>query len=365
MSRIGDAAVPAFRSALERRTEDAGEIVPLLEAQGWRPGSGREKTLAAVFGSREAKGYQPLEELKSPDAATMIELVEQRIQAPMVIRALGRLGDAGAVEVLRSCVADAELRTVAVGALGAIDHVRSATVLAGLAGDDDPEMRTAACRALGHQSSDAACDALRGAVLDPVPAVRIAAIESLGRMGRGDAAPLILEQATAGDERIRWAAAWALHAMQASEAGRVLDDLLAGASPALRDEMADTLVQWNDPRGVAMLADRVSRQETGAALRTLDLLERIGDERAVGPLVRVARGGQIAWSAVQTLTAIVARSADRVGVTELDELAALSGVIQPGDPDPDAPYSSQQPQEVDCSMLNAAARAELARRGGI
>jgi HEAT repeat protein len=363
LSTLRQTTLPVLQTALDRADVEPAVVLEVLEDLGWTPRGKRERRLATLYGRPSAS--TPLDRVTSSlDVPVLLGALRRRHRPAEVARALGRSGDASAVEALVACLGDARLRLDVIAALGGIKGPRSRAALLDLVGDVNPGTRAAVCLSLGQVGGKGVLPTLVAALADGTPEVRAAAIRGVGLLGDPSAADAIRATAVDADDGVRWAAAQTLRRLGSAEADPLVDELLRSADPKLRDEIVDALAEAGDSRAIVPLADRVrdhAREDTAAAFRALETLDRLGDERAI-PILARDRGTAVAFNRVQTLGRILERCTQQATDQDLAMLATLDGIMQDGDRDPDAPLDWQRAYEVDCAPIRTVAQAEIARR---
>lgn len=161
-----------------------------------------------------------------------------------------------------------------------------------------PSVRRDAAIALGRLGDPVAVPPLLVALRDPDPAVRHASAWSLGLLHDAQSLePLIGVLAYDEDAAVREAAAAALHAL-GSPAAAALAVALDAPDPCVRQASADVLARMGDPRALDPLiaalraGSTFSARDLGcAAARALGFL---GDPRAVGALIDVLTTSDVA-----------------------------------------------------------------------
>ena len=200
--------------------------------------------------------------------------------------ALGRLGDPRAVRPLVVALGDAPVRPTAVEALVAIGSVAGESLVAAL-GNQDPKVRKAAVMALGRIGDARAVEAVVAALEDQDGEVQWAAIESLGQLGdyratepliamlndRGLHAAAVAALGAIGDPRAvepliadldylfqGWSVASALEAIGEPSVTSLIA-VLRSHSVSARQEASVTLGRIGDPRAVEPLLDAVQDKD--------------------------------------------------------------------------------------------------------
>ena len=244
----------------------------------WQTKSGnpavRARAAAALGASRRPSAVEPLIALAAdPDPAVRRSAVE----------ALGRLGDARAVDAL-------------------------ARQLQGAAGPRDEaavSVRVAAAHALG-QIGAAALPALAAVLHDRNQRVREAAVDALGAIGGPSAVPALA--AALGDDRsqLRQAAAKALAAIGGDDARTALLPALCHKDPATRVTAVQALGRLGDTRSVGALASALSDREKAVREGAIAALGQLGSSDAAEALLAAYEGADrdVRHAAAEVLRAL-------------------------------------------------------------
>jgi HEAT repeat protein len=189
--------------------------------------------------------------------------------------ALARLGDRRAFEPLLRLIGDRDLsvRQAAIGALNSIGHPDMSARMRTLLGDGDPRVRESAVKIAGYFGYASCADALLDRCRDTDETVRAAALEHVAYLDDERAVPMLIAALANDTPRARAAAAQAL----AHAAGAATLDALRRA---LGDP--DPWVRYFSVTSLGRLTDRPS----------LPRLEQIAAEDAA-PQVRIAAIGAI------------------------------------------------------------------------
>jgi len=330
-ARLRDEHPDVRQEAAAALTRLEGAAQALLSALRDREPRARQSAAISLARMREERAVRPLLGLLAdPDA-------EVRRSAGAALAMLGPAAGPSLVGALGD--ADPRLRRAAAEVLGVMAHAPAIEPLARLLDDAQPEVRAAAQSAL-HQMSlrflgdlrlpgegrrRAAVEALAriGPPIVPVlldslreadPALRAGAAEALGRARVARAAPRLVALLGDADPGVRAAAAGALEALGPRAAEHLLPLLRGGAAEA-RTQAAGILARLPDPETVEALvrllgdADESVRGQAQAILTAMGgpalafvapylqdreyavrravagVLGRIGDARAVRPLL--------------------------------------------------------------------------------
>lgn len=272
--------------------------------------------------------------------------------------ALGRLGDTRALEPLIGRLAYDESPEVHDGAMDALHAFGPAAVEALIAAlyAQDVDVREAAARALGRLGDARAVDSLT-ALLPESPGlfqkVNIAAAEALGRLGDARAVePLTaaLQATSFRTKEIGRASAEALGHLGGPRAIESLvtaltnvddsdvrdacvDALVEIGSPAVealigavqddrglaRYYATETLGRIGDPRAVELLTQML-HDDVGFSDEVVTALGQIGDPRAVGPLAERLRTEAVRWVGFEHQAPILMAALGRLGVPAVEPL---------------------------------------------
>lgn len=317
---------------------------------GWLRGAAVERALARLVGTPGAQG-ELLEAIVRFGAPMVDRLIEQLHSEDVKTRrvaatALGRIGDARAVEPLVALLDDddRELLTVAAGALARLGDRRAFEALLRLIGDRDLAVRQAAIGALnsiGHPDMAARMQAL---LQDGDVHVRESAVKIAGYFGYASCAAALLDRCRDTDETVRAAAlehvayfdddrsvplliaalgqdtarARAAAARALAHSGRV--DAVEALRRAIGDP--DPWVRYFSAASLGRLADRES----------LPRLERMAaDDHA--PQVRIAAIGAIGQigvasdaAAVPMLASFIEAADDELAVAAIQALGTVDSV---------------------------------------
>jgi len=173
--------------------------------------------------------------------------------------ALGRIGDPNAIAPLLSALKDKEgyVRSSVVGALGRIgDRRATAALIETMKSDPHDGVRMFSAEALGRIADPAAFDPLLAALKDKDSHVRKVAADSLGLMGDTRAIPELV-------------------------------GLLGDGYDGPRSAATRVLVRIGRPATAALIS-ALSEGDATARMWVPNALGKIGDRRAVGPLVAAA-----------------------------------------------------------------------------
>ncbi len=342
---------------------------------------------------------------------------------------LGSLGCAEAIGPLVERLDDprSQVRQVAAQALGSLGGSDALRGLGRAVAHRDPETRRTAVEVLGRIGTKDAVEPLSRAIQDSDEAVQIAAIDALKAIGGIDAGFALKPALEGGKKSVRAAAASALRGMpleasnpkeraaiavlcgdftaavrEGDAAVDALVEALGSSNSGTRTLASEALGQLKAQRGAPALAKLLRDQDASVGLAAATalvtigveavpvLLEalasasessqrlaaqalgRIGDIRAVGPLVESIRQNReatpshpeplaIAGAARDALLAIIGASAASIPQVELEAASEVPDSLlnrQTGDDE----QSLTLEKGLDCAALRDVARAELKRR---
>lgn len=234
------------------------------------------------------------------DGQTRIVDILVEIGAPAVGDLVGCVNDLGSTPSAPTPDVDASRRfekaDCAVLALGRLGEPAVGPLIETLA-EGGTSSRTYAAFILGQIGDAAAVPALSKAASDPAKDVRIAAIKALGAIG-GDAAVEALRVAfSSGDTVARERAAFALGRCDRPHAVEYLVVALRSKDATLRGRAAIELGNLGDPAAFTALVAAMEEAGDGneahwSRMMAAKALGRIGDTRAVEPLIRQYRNAK-------------------------------------------------------------------------
>jgi len=218
----------------------------------------------------------------------MIERLEDR--DPNVRReasvALGKSGDARAVEPLVKCLEDERGRTAACAALGQLGDARAVEPLIKCL--EDEWIRPAACAALGQLGDARAVEPLIKCLKVYSPfsldrTVQRAACKALGRLGDARAVEPLIRCLKDEDSDVRRAAREALGQLGEGTLAQALGSVIDGASR--RQRACEALGQLGDARAVEALVQSLGDRNSGVRYAAFKALGQLGE----GPLANALR----------------------------------------------------------------------------
>jgi HEAT repeat protein len=344
------------------------------------------------------------------------------------VQALGTLRSPRAVAPLVRALDDSrsEVRKSAAQALGDLGDRSALKGLSQALGHKDPDTRRAAAEAMGKLGSDDAVLLLARAVEDKEEGVQMAVIAALKSIGGASAALSLKPALHGGRKNVRVASAAALQSMaipaataeeraaiavltgdftgavrEGQVAAKALMEALSSADVQHRRQAASALGELAPPKAVPSLIralrdhDAEVRETAARALScigheaVLPLFEvlaapdvtaqrlaaqaigRIGDIRAVLPLVECIRANQragtylepleAARAARDALLAILSRGADQIPAGDLERISSMPDAVREHQVGDDV-QSYWQEIAVDCSGLRNLSQSELKKR---
>jgi len=227
------------------------------------------------------------------------------------LKALRRLGDTRTVEAVVATACgdtDGTVRQLAIETLGGLGDKRAIGPLRAVLHDDDPSLRASTALTLGQLGDERAAESLAEALKDDDELVRRRAISALGRIW--ELPPLV----RLGDdgEAVRGRAASALGRRGDMRAVQPLIATLRDRDEAVCANAAMSLGYLGNVQAVEPLVSvLLTREEPTARMRATEALGRLGDRRAVGPLIVALEDQErnVRWSAVKALGGLRAEQA--------------------------------------------------------
>ncbi|MEW6320806.1 MAG: HEAT repeat domain-containing protein [Acidobacteriota bacterium] len=283
----------------------------------------QDLVLAGAFGD----AARLAEALSASAAAKDGPAPQASIEALRAIGESAALGDAvGAI---------AELSPPDVAALGSLCHALGGAsvraLLRGLPRDGAGAGRDRVMRILTDLGPPA-LSALAHAADDNRWWVQIAVAEALGRIGGPAAVPPLQGLLRRSDRRVLAAAVGALAQIDDPSAARALHTVLRAAAGEARGTVIGALVGLRDARTVPMLVRILGESDAlgkdhAVAIDALKAMAELADDRAVTPIVGVARQRRwLAWGRTRRLRTAAVAALGRIGSEAarraLDDLAA-------------------------------------------
>jgi HEAT repeat protein len=259
----------------------AAAVEPLIRFVQEKPPStpGVVRALAALgqIGDRRAVPAV-VAVLESPDR------YEPRVRCQAII-ALKAFKDPRAIDALAKAARekDRSIHGAAGRALGAVGG-EAVPRLIDVLSDEDPRIRYAAAEALGPTRDPRAVGALLKVMSDPDPYVRCYAAQALARIGDPRAVRAVLALLKDANQEVRQAARSAMAFIEGPTDLQALAEALGDKNAAMREAAVMGLDQAGN-EGVPLLVNALKDEAESIRERTAQALLRIGDPRAVGPLV--------------------------------------------------------------------------------
>lgn len=155
---------------------------------------------------------------------------------------------------------------------------------------DRASRRWSAAEALGQLGAPRAVPALVEALRDPHAFVRWAAVQALGHIHEKRTIPLLLTMVEDPDPLARRSALDALGFFDTAEARRALRRALHDADPTVRRNAIEAVARVGDPRAVAPLISALDRgDDLWMRYSAAEALGLVGDHRAIPPLIEATR----------------------------------------------------------------------------
>jgi HEAT repeat protein len=302
---LADDLDPGVRATAVRALARRGDEAALTTAARWVLSGNPLDRAAGLDALRAARSLPPaartaLERAMSDaDPAvklTALEVLADKDPRPSLAAVAGALEDSAA-----------PVRLQAVRLLADTHDPRAALVLLNHTGDADRSVRREAISALGALGDERVVPALLRLLDAPMDDLRRAAIGALTSLRAPAAVPALIALARRRPaDLVTRHAQWALGEIATPEAVSALVALLG--EPPASDELRDALVRAG-PRAVALLV-RELESDPGVATEAAALLGRIGDRRAVGPLLALLRRrNQTEPAVLRSLAALAPREA--------------------------------------------------------
>ena len=223
----------------------------------------------------------------------ILEVVEERKEEKEREEIIKKVEERGKKHPLILALQDKdwEVRMCAAEALGKIGDARAVEALLRTLEDGDDEVRRSAAEALGKIGSKRAIEPLIQTLKDRKGSVRGSAAEALGKMGEPAVEPLI----HAMDDEVQNVRLGATEALGEIKDGRAVEPLIQ----ALIDEdldiqwsAAEALVKIRDKRAVEPLIHALEYEAESVRWCSVEVLGEIGDKRAVEPLIQALKDGK-------------------------------------------------------------------------
>jgi HEAT repeat protein/cyclophilin family peptidyl-prolyl cis-trans isomerase len=239
------------------------------------------------------------------------------------IRALGRIGDAAAVEPLLRITSDAatdpQVRLETVAALGGFHQPAIADALIDMLADPSPAIRAAALRSLAAFDQESFITLLSGLDPDPHWNVRAALATALGTLPPENGLPRLEMMLNDADQRVVPFAMAALVKLKVPTAAALLIERLKADDPIVRVAAATGIGELKPANGAVALAEayRFGQRDAmfGARAAALAALAKYG-AAAAAPVLREAFGDKD-W-AVRVRAVMLLKQIDPAAAADAD-----------------------------------------------
>lgn len=283
-TRVIDAAGRASGSSLR-------QFVTVL---GWLRGDASERALAHMLGTPGVQ-HELLEAIVRFGTPMVDRLIEQMGAEDIETRrvavvALGRIGDARAVEPLVRLLDDDErgLLVAATAALGRLSDRRAFESLLRLLGDPDVSVRQGAIGALNSIGHPEMAGRVRTLLEDADPRVRESAVKIAGYFGYASCADALLDRCRDTDETVRAAALEHAAFLDDRRSVSVLVAAMANDTPRARAAAAQALAHAEQPEAIDSLRRGVADVDPWVRYFSVTSLGRHADRASLPLLKRVA-----------------------------------------------------------------------------
>jgi HEAT repeat protein len=304
-------------------SQGAAAVEPLITALKDPQNPKRRLALEALSQTGDARAVKPIiSALKEDDAHVRVAAVE----------ALARMRESSATEALMQCLRDKDnqVRTAVAAALGKIGAALAVPALLAALKDDQWSVRQAAAESLGRLKAESAVEPLLPLLKDRDKDVRCTVAQALAGLADPRSVRALIEALVDSQTEVRRAA---IAALQKTRPDWARTDAARQAIPALkaaqqhreywvRQAATETLARINElpaaqpePSTVAdtmhfrrktateMLIELLADYDRDLRLAAVEGLGRLGDSRAVTPLVATLRDDDV-WvreAAIQSL----------------------------------------------------------------
>lgn len=286
----------------------SGAFEPLLKLLGEDDDVYTPAALAALGALGDPRAVPAL-------LATAALVPEQRVRALDAITAIGT----GALPPLQAALqadGDGLLRFPAVEALGRIKDARTLPLLSQFAKDPDPELRRLAVEAISNCDAPTVLRPLAAALTDSAEPVRLVAATRLARLPEKRLVPFLMRAVSDSSREVRLLVVQALGKCGDDSALRVLRPLVTCGDGDMELEAAEAVARLGDHAAVPRLLEKLEfaarlNGDEPQALKMIDALRRIKDDRAVLPLIDLLghRSDRIRSRAAEALGQIGDRTA--------------------------------------------------------
>lgn len=270
----------AIRALGELQTASAFE--PLLRMLAENDDSLMPAVLAALGNLGDPRAVPVLVEIAALTP-------EQRVRAVEAIVAIGTPALARLQRVLQPDV-EASLKLVALDAAGRIGDAKAIPLLTRFTNDADPDVRRQAVEALAHLEAPGALRALAAALADASAPVRSAAAAGLARVPDRRLVPFLMRAIQDSDRDVKQLVIRALGLCGDESAVAALRPLVTCGDGDLELEAAEAVARLGDHAAVPSLLEKLEfaarlNGDEPQALKLVDALRRLKDDRAVLPLI--------------------------------------------------------------------------------
>ncbi len=230
-------------------------------------------------------------------------------------RALGRIGDPGALEGLTRTLREdgsAEVRAEAAFALGLLGHPDALPALAARVGlETEPEVQAEVALAIGRIGEAGSSSLIAPWLESPFPRVREDVLEALALLADSSSVDLILPRLDDPVESVAWRAAYALEKIPGQSAVPRLMGLMRSSSAALRSAAIRSLGRLKAEVAAPLIAQAIEDHPAPRTrVRIADALGRIGVASTIPTLIALLDDDfHVRETALRALARMEARSA--------------------------------------------------------
>ena len=202
-----------------------------------------------------------------------------------VVRMLGAIGGAAAIDLLAPRLANTELRAAAIEAIQRVVRA-DATALSRAFASADPEVRAAALAVVGNTRS---AQQVRELLSDEDPEVRARACDALARIGDTGAVRLLFDALGDPNARVAHAAAGAIQSLHTAETPDLALAALASPSANLRRHALRLIAYLGHDGAFDVVRSATADPDTRIAELAVGALGALSDPRVDGVLAELAR----------------------------------------------------------------------------
>lgn len=289
------------------------------KAQGtlWHPSPGDIEKIVRSLGDASLDPITSLwliYILNRERAAAAVDILATKLNDPhkkvrkAAADALGSISVATVIDPLLARLDDdkSEVQQSVIEALGHLGDARVVDAVIAKLDDENAKTRQSAVWCLGWLGDEKAINRLIEALDDNDSSVRQASFIAICRIGALESVPLIIERLRRGDEDERAVAAWCLGRFGVEEAIDPLIDNLNDPSSKVRAETVVALYPFKHARVVTTLITRLDDEDANVQMAAAAILGWIRDEKAVEPLIGKLSGNS-------ELSKVVINSLERIG----------------------------------------------------